>query len=65
MDDYGISEILPKLSQEKIEELNRLLKKLGVEDESDLKEIKEDDLTKDNHLNTIQARKLIRGWKKS
>jgi len=64
MDDYEISNILPKLTKEKkIAVLNRLLE-LGVEERNDLENVEVDDLSKDGLLNPIQARKLVKNWKK-
>ena len=64
MDDYGISDALPTIAYEKIELVLKRLSKLGVEDAGDLENVEIDDLTCDGLLKPIQARKLVKRWKK-
>ena len=63
MADYGLSDALPKLTEEKKKEVLGRLKELGVEEYGDLKVIKDDDLTDDGLLTIVQARKLVKLWK--
>ena len=64
MDDYGISAILPNITEEdKIKVLKQLLE-LGVKDSSHLKYVNAEDLIKNSPLSIIQARILVDEWKK-
>ena len=64
MDDSEIAEKLSDLSETvKIKVLDRL-KEIGVENSSDLCDVEVEDLTKDGLLKLIQARKLVKNWRK-
>ena len=59
--DFGIAKILD-LSSSKAQELLKHIKALGVKTEEDLKYVAVEDLTKNNLLNPIQARRLKEHW---
>jgi len=65
MDDFGIFEVLPKLTNEIKGKVLERLRELGVEDSDDLAAVEEDDLTENGLLSEIQARKLVKKWKES
>ena len=62
-DDYGISEILPQLDQDKVLAVLQRLIECGVCYKSDLNLITEEDLREDKLLNKVQARRLVSRWK--
>ena len=64
MDNYGISDALPNIANEKIGFVLKRLSELGVEDSGDLENVEVDDLTSDGLLKPIQARKLVKRWQK-
>ena len=57
----NISESLPNLDMEAIEEVKALLLKLGIQEETDLAYVTESDLMKSS-LSVIQIRKLLAKW---
>lgn len=57
----NISESLPNLDMEAIEEVKALLLKLGIQEEKDLAYVTESDLMKSS-LSVIQIRKLLAKW---
>jgi len=60
-----VANVLPELSETNVNAVNDRLQKLGVRNRDDLQlHVKEEDLTKDNLLDVIQARKLIKSWQK-
>jgi len=61
--DYGITKILPYLSKEKVKAVEIKLKGLGVYDINDAQSfVKEDELTDENLLKPVEARKLFKFW---
>ena len=59
-----MSDALPNIAKEKIDLVLKRLSELGVEDAGDLENVEVDDLTGDGLLKPIQARKLVKRWKK-
>ena len=65
MNDYGISKVFHKWSDEKKQILLNDLKVLGVNDEDDLKKVTLEDLMEDCKLSKLDARTLLQHWEKS
>ena len=63
-EDFGISKIVPRLNKAEVEMIKKEIEKCGVENVKDLSHVTFDDLMQCEILNTIEARKLIKQWKK-
>ena len=61
--NYGILEVLPRLSLEKVEAITKKLKDLGVPDEIGPEDVTLEDLMKDGILKENAATKLLKRWK--
>ena len=61
--ENDISKVLRKLTEEKIAAVLERLKELGVDDKAYLIHVTEKDLTDENLLKQVQARRLVKSWR--
>ena len=62
--NFGISKVIPRLKNIEVEKLTTLIMEYGVDDAEDLALLTESDLLQSGFLKKVEARKLIKKWKK-
>ena len=63
-EDFGISKIVPRLNKTEVEMIKKEIEECGVENVKDLLDVTCDDLMQCKILRILEARRLIRHWKK-
>ena len=65
MSDFGVSKALSDLSDSDVRKVVQFIIAQGVTNESYLSELEVEDFTENEILSKVQARRLIKYWKKS